>query len=363
MRHSSSLQRTLTLTALPVAIAFGGALKAEAVSYSLGEAADYNVVVFGDYTLTNTDVQGKLAVGGDFTANTFGVGAKLQGDGHGDTLVVGGDVNLSNGKVYGDAVYGGSATVTDDVGFEFRAPDNTIIRRGEIRQDTPVDFADLEQSLKALASSIATSAMGLNYTTLVEPIGGGMATTISNATTSILYEQYDDATLATLIGTDENENVFNIEAGALDNLKKLVFDVPETAKVIINIEGDAVDLSGFGIFFGDQDCNPGTTDTVHFWCRERGRNVLFNIEEASTLNISEVGFMGSILAPNADVDFNNGHINGTLIAGKLEGTGESHLHLFKSDTPEAPKESVPEPTALLGLGLLGLGFTRLKQSA
>ncbi|MEO1352949.1 MAG: collagen-binding domain-containing protein, partial [Cyanobacteria bacterium J06635_15] len=92
MRHSSSLQRTLTLTALPVAIAFGGALKAEAVSYSLGEAADYNVVVFGDYTLTNTDVQGKLAVGGDFTANTFGVGAKLQGDGHGDTLVVGGDV-------------------------------------------------------------------------------------------------------------------------------------------------------------------------------------------------------------------------------------------------------------------------------
>ena len=72
-----SLQRTLTIAFLPVAIAFGGALKAEAATYTLGEAADFNVFVLGDYTLINTDVEGKLAVGGDFTADTFGVGSKL----------------------------------------------------------------------------------------------------------------------------------------------------------------------------------------------------------------------------------------------------------------------------------------------
>lgn len=362
MTHVSFLQRTLTVAFLPVAIGVGGTLRAEAASYSLGNAADFNVVVLGDYTLTNTDVEGKLAVGGNFTADTFGVGSKLRGPDHGDTLIVGGDVNLSNGKVYGDAVYGGNATVADNVGFEFRHTDNTILNRGSIRQESPIDFTSLGQSLKDLANDIAVKATGLGYTKMVEPIAGGIATTITNATTQILYEQYgDDVTLATFTGTDANENIFNIEAGALDSLKKLTFDVPETAKVIINVEGESIDLSGFGFHFGDQDCNPGATNTVHMWCRERSRNILFSFEEASSLNLSEVGFMGSILAPKAEVDFNNGHINGTLIAGNLSGTGESHLHLFNSDEPETPAESVPEPALLFGLGLLGLGLPKLKQ--
>ncbi|MEL7316798.1 MAG: choice-of-anchor A family protein, partial [Cyanobacteria bacterium J06559_3] len=342
----------------------GGISAAEAASYSLGKAADFNVVILGDYTLTNTDVEGKLAVGGTFTANTFGVGSKLRGD-HGDTLVVGGDINLSNGKVYGDAVYGGSATVTTDAGFEFRASDNTIIRKSNLRRGTPIDFTSLGQSVKHLAANIAHKAAGLNYSQTVEPMAGGIATTIANATTNILYIQYDDdVTLAKFVGTNASENVFNIETGALDTLKKLTFDVPETAKVIINVEGESVDLSEFGIFFGDQDCNPGATNTVHFWCRDRSRNILFNFEQASTLSISEVGFMGSILAPNAQVDFNNGHINGTLIADNLSGTGESHLHLFNSDTPAMPlsPSELPEPVTFLGLGLLGLGMVKLKRN-
>ena len=69
--------------------------------------------------------------------------------------------------------------------------------------------------------------------------------------------------------------------------------------------------------------------------------------------------MGSILAPKADIEFNNGHINGTLIAGSLSGTGESHLHLFNSDKPT----SVPEPTGLLSLGLLAMGLCRFSRKA
>lgn len=331
---------------------------ANAASYSLGEAADYNVVVLGDYDMFNTDVQGKLAVGGDFTADTFGVGERLRGDSHGTTLVVGGDVYLSNGKVYGDAVYGGSATVAQDVGFEFRAEDDTILSEAEISQGTPLNFETLGQYLKDLSQSIADMALGQTYNEITEPIAGGLATTITSATTSVLYEQYDDdVVLAKFTGTDPIENVFNIDGEDLEDFNKLTFDVPETATIIINVEGDDLDLGGFGFAFGDQDCNDLS---VHYLCRELSENILFNFAEASTLSISEVGWMGSILAPSADIAFNNGHINGTLIAGSLSGTGESHLHLFNSDEPSTP---VPEPTGVLSLGLLGMGLVRLSRRA
>ena len=358
MNRAISWQCALPLALGAIAI---NSFEADAATYSLGEAADYNVVVLGDYHLINTDVEGKLAVGGNFTANTFGVGSKLRGNSHGDTLVVGGDIDLSNGKVYGDAVYGGSATVTSDVGFEFRANDNTIIRRANLSQGTPLNFANLGQNLKDLAQRIADAALGATYTKAIQPIAGGLATTITGATTSILYEQYgSDVTLAKFTGTDPTENVFNVAAGELDTLKKLTFDVPETAKVVINVAGDAMDLGGFGFYFGDQDCNPGADRTVHMWCRDRSQNIIFNFAQASNLSISEVGWMGSILAPNADIEFNNGHINGTLIAGSLSGTGESHLHLFNSDEPST---SVPEPAGIFALGLLGVGLSRFSRKA
>lgn len=337
-----------------------------AASYSLGEADDYNVVVLGDYTLINTHVEGKLAVGGDLTADTFGVGSKLRGSGHGNTLVVGGDINVSNGKVYGDGVYGGDANVATDVGLEFRAEDNRILRRAELSQGTPLNFATLGQNLKELAQRIADVAMGVRYTEIRQPIAGGLAKTITGATTSILYEQYGrDVTLATFKGTDPTENIFNVAAGDLETLKKLTFEVPDTAKVVVNIEGDTINLGGFGVFFGAQDCNPGADRTVHLWCRDRSQTILFNFSQANSLNLSEVSWMGSILAPHADIAFNNGHINGTLIAGSLSGNGESHLHLFNSDTVSAMSStSVPEPTGVLSLlGLLVMGRCRLNRRA
>src|SRR5690606_23275872 len=41
------------------------------------------------------------------------------------------------------------------------------------------------------------------------------------------------------------------------------------------------------------------------------------------------GIKGTLLAPNASVNFNNGHIDGSLIVGSITGTGESHNFLFE----------------------------------
>jgi choice-of-anchor A domain-containing protein len=343
---------------LATAVVAGVATQAQAISYSLGDAAGYNVFVLNDYDLYNTDVEGKLAVGGDFTAQTFGVGSKLRGDSHGTTLLVGGDVTLENGKVYGDAVYGGSATVANNVGFEFRSENNDIIRRGSITKGSPIDFAAVGSYLKGLASSIYSTATSLVTTQKVENQFGNIFTTITGVKSTVFYEQYQPGvTLATLTGTDSDVNIFNLSGDWIKDIRKLTFKVPDASKVIVNVTGSTLNLSNFGIAFGDKYCND---PAIHFECRQISQNVLFNFHEATDIDISQVGFMGSILAPNADVDFNNGHINGSLIASSLKGTGESHLYLYNGANGSSGA-STPEPAALLGLGLLGLTLRGLKR--
>ena len=80
-------------------------------------------------------------------------------------------------------------------------------------------------------------------------------------------------------------------------------------------------------------------------------HVLFNLPTATTVNIQGVGLLGSLLAPLADVHFNSGNIDGTLIANNLDGYGESHLHLFQGNLPTPPvppPPSVPLPASALG---------------
>jgi uncharacterized repeat protein (TIGR01451 family) len=56
------------------------------------------------------------------------------------------------------------------------------------------------------------------------------------------------------------------------------------------------------------------------------RSMLWNFADATSIQIANFAWHGSILAPIAAVTFDNGQLNGTLIAGSLFGTGETHLH-------------------------------------
>jgi choice-of-anchor A domain-containing protein len=61
--------------------------------------------------------------------------------------------------------------------------------------------------------------------------------------------------------------------------------------------------------------------------------VLFNFYQATTLRFEGVGIEGSVLAPNAKVEFSNGNINGVLAVGSLAGPGENHEHPFDGCAP------------------------------
>lgn len=89
-------------------------------------------------------------------------------------------------------------------------------------------------------------------------------------------------------------------------------------------------------------------------------NILYNSYEADQLTIRNMALQGSILAPDADVTFNSGVINGTLIADSLTGSGQSNQFLFHHDVPVA---SVPESATaiLIGSGLAGVFIFRKKR--
>ncbi len=46
------------------------------MAINFGLANDYNVFVFGDLNLSNTDAEGRVAVGGNATLSNYGVGAE-----------------------------------------------------------------------------------------------------------------------------------------------------------------------------------------------------------------------------------------------------------------------------------------------
>lgn len=47
------------------------------MAFNFGLANDYNVFVFGDMTLSNTDAEGRVAVGGNATLSNYGIGAGI----------------------------------------------------------------------------------------------------------------------------------------------------------------------------------------------------------------------------------------------------------------------------------------------
>ena len=301
----------LTGFAAPLSLAATMALgfSAQASAFSLGQASDFNVFVLGNLEQSNVDTEGRMAVGGNATLTDYGVGVKLtNSNGTRNDLIVGGNLTYTRGKVFnGNAVYGGTVNLSL-VG----------IPNGTAFQGNPIDFATAGQELLDLSAYL-----------------GGLS---ANGTTNFQYGQ------VTLNGSGSGLNVFNLLGSDLSAANTFTINADPNATVLVNITGETINFGNFGFFLNGVD----------------KQNVLYNFVDAKNLSSNAVGIQGSLLAPKATYQFDNGNIDGTLIAGSLKGGGESHPYLFKGDlpkpTPTTSQESkkVPEPSTLAGLGLVGI---------
>jgi choice-of-anchor A domain-containing protein len=241
------------------------------------QLSDYNLFLLGDYNL-GTDVEGKVAAGGNITMNNFSVGHRLPDSNIAHALVAGGNLNLTNGGVWGDAWHGGDYTPSSSVTFV----------RGTASQGTPIDFAARGAELRNLSSQLA--ALEAQGTTTLEPWGGIM-----------------------LRGTDPRVNVFEVPASAFSGATLLSIDAPAGSLAVINIRGASATFTGFGHSFS------GGIDQ---------HGVLYNFVDTTSINAHGYGFWGTVLAPRAHITFSNGSFDGGIYAYSLTGNAEGHLNVL-----------------------------------
>lgn len=245
----------------------------------LGTAGEFNTFIFGDYACTS-DAEGRVAVGGNMTVSSYSVADKLtpaEVAKYADTLIVGGNLSFTNGRVYyGNILVGGSAAGVSSSVINGLAAGSQLIAGKPV----PVDFTAEKTYLQSLSTQLAQlPANG----TVQEPWSGG-------------FYLIGDGTSAL--------QVFNLNGTKILSANTFVVqNIPAGATVLFNISGASAGLK-----------NMSMESLTSFQ-----NTTLYNFYQATTLQLSGIAVRGSILAPFAAVNNPQGVIWGTIIAASWNG--------------------------------------------
>ena len=151
---------------------------------------------------------------------------------------------------------------------------------GSLRYGEPLDFAAIQEAVQLASQRLAELE--------------------ANGETDVT--SWDAIRMS---GSSNSVNVFEVEGSALARAVSLEIDVPHGSSVLINISGSTARFSNFAVF----------SDAVG------PEHLLFNAPDCRSIEIEAFGFVGSLLAPYANLDFNNGQFNGSLFAYEFIGDG------------------------------------------
>lgn len=265
----------------------------------LGSAAPFNLLTFGDATGFNSDVEGKVAVGGNANFQNYSIGFKDQG---GIALQVGGNLNFNNGSVYGDLYHGGTAVI---LGVGFPTGGNVF------HATSPLNFTATYNYLRFHST----------YWASLTP----------NGSVTNFFGQLQ------LQGNDSVRNVFNINASQLQGIHSVNILVPAGSTVLINVSGANIVFPNIGYNLNNSQNNA------------LFQKVLWNLHEATAISVNSL--RGSLLGVDAALTGGFGAIEGQVIVGSFSGPTQVNRWDFEGDL-----EVVPEPASLaaLGVGLVGL---------
>jgi choice-of-anchor A domain-containing protein len=283
------------------------ALSASAGILDLGVAGQFNVFVFENFTSSNSDVEGAIAVGGHFSASNYAVNELNRGVA-GNSLVVAKSLTFSSGSVKNGNIDVAGTSTTSSFGFS-----------GAYTNSDPINFSNERTYLQNLSLSLN----GLSNTGTASYQYSGLQLTASNST---------------------DAQIFDIDGSLFNSRNNTTFSgFANGQTIILNISGDALRFDGgTGNDFG-----------------KYGFNVIYNFYEATALNTGS-GATGSILAPLADITGGYTAINGNVIGKSWNTNTQVNVKgMFKAtEVAGLQVTPVPEPESyamlLAGLGLVGL---------
>ncbi|MFN3305377.1 MAG: choice-of-anchor A family protein [Roseateles sp.] len=289
------------------------ACTAHAAPISLGLDASLNLLAFGNMNVSSSDVEGRVAVGGNATISGYSINTKTGSSAlYGGTgLTVGGNLDFTNGTIWSGVSVGGS--------YAPNASGNVF---GGVSYGQGFDFAGEKQRLGMLSTSLDALA---NTGTVVDKWG-------------TLHFDAAGRMLA----------VFDIAAA--DAMRNMQIDnLPTGAQMLINIHGASVDFGNHG-YLG---FNKG--------------QVLFNLPDATSLLLNG-GINASVLALNASVAQGWGQINGQVVVKDWNSSVQvNDAPMLTAGIGRPPSglqaQRLPEPAslALVGLGLAAVGLARRRR--
>lgn len=243
-----------------------------------------NVVVRENTTPIGGSVGGILWVGGNATVSGYSVGAALGNSCSDYGLVVGGDLSGQvNAGQTAASIYGSTA--------------NTTVTACALTDARVVDFG-----------AVSTTLLDLSARLKALPANGDV-TRIAGITT--------------LTGPSETLNVFHLTAAELLQGGRTHFGVPTSSTVLVNISGESVHWSASGFLL------PGGTDTCDATAQGNAcTKILYNLYEATSVDLTSIEIYGSVLAPKATLSGAHASLYGQAFVGALLGQIEYHPFLF-----------------------------------
>ncbi|GAB2839326.1 hypothetical protein GCM10027277_02840 [Pseudoduganella ginsengisoli] len=315
----------MTLRHLAIAV-LGAACASQAPaavlnSIDFGVASGYSAFIYGNASKV-TDIEGRVAVGGNLQADAYSFGYRTPYGNTGPSVVVGGNLQLGHGAIYNgpaakvdtNASIGPVTEYTKQAGYAVYAGANqSTVTYLDLRQgSTGIDFSAVKSRMLDLSSSLAALA--------------------ANGTVT----QQGENTLLKGDGKSDLQ-IFNLNSAQVKNLQ--LTDVKPGAHVVINVlSGGAVEFSG-----GQSGLEA---------LRDR---VLFNVLNATAVDVNTFSW-GSVLANKADVK-GTGHLEGNVIASSLSSALEIGYESFAVyEFPNQQGGQAPEPPAIAllaaGAGLM-----------
>jgi choice-of-anchor A domain-containing protein len=293
---------------------------ASALSVPLSE---YNLIVENDYTHAGGSVYGKALIGGDLLGGSPAEFASRVTPGLDiDSLTVLGDIKNSVHVKTGNVVLGGA--VTNGANVDLQGGSSATIKAANSSDIN--EFNNAITNLKDASSYYASLSSNTSYT-------------VTDHTNDWDFSYNGTSDVAVFSGS---------AADIFKNNAQIRFDNVLAETLIFNISGTNVNIGNTGWNLPGFDFN-GTNGLG-------ASNILWNFYEAETLTLGSSGFIGSVMAMNADVTLSS-TLDGAIGAKSLWTNRQIHDYNFS--TPPSPVP-IPGSLILFGSALMIFGTVRRK---